>query len=119
VQQTGKVQLISEFINSRELSKFIINKLKLESHPFYEGMPIKELYALITESVEPRVNRSGLLIINSRIGTSYFPSSGDKDIAAKLSADVINAAIEGVDYIFRQKNISKAKRKGNSSKDAW
>jgi tyrosine-protein kinase Etk/Wzc len=111
VQQSGKSQLISEFINSRELSKFIINKLKLQSHPFYKEMKLKELYALVTEMVEPKVNRSGLLTIFSRVGTSYFPTSEDKEEAAKLSADIINAAIEGVDYIFRQKNISKAKRK--------
>jgi uncharacterized protein involved in exopolysaccharide biosynthesis len=111
VQQAGKSQLISEFISSRELSKFIINKLKLQSHPFYKEMKIKELYSLVSESIAPRVNRSGLLTIYSKIGTSYFPTSEDKELAAKLSADIVNAAIDGVDYISRQKNISKAKRK--------
>lgn len=111
VQQSGKSQLISEFINSRELAKYIIKKLKLESHPFYAEVPIKELYVMVSKMVEPQVNRSGLLTVYSRVGTGFFPASGEKQEAAKLSADVINAAIEGVDYLFRQKNISKAKRK--------
>ncbi len=111
MQQSGKSQLISEFLNSRELGKYIVKKLKLNVHPFFKGIPEKELLLLVTEMVEPRVNRSGLLTVYSRIGTGYFPSGEDKEEAAKLSAEIINAAIEGVDYLFRQKNISKAKRK--------
>ncbi len=109
--QSNKTQIISEFVRSRELALYIIKKLDLAGHPFFKDLSGEQLCRTVMKSIDASVNRSGLTAVSSRVKTSYFPSSDDRDLAAKLSADLINTAIEGVDYLFRQKNTSKAKQK--------
>ncbi len=107
----NKVLLLGDFIKSREVAKYISDSLKLRSNPLFKDVEPELLYDIINKSIEIKVNRSGLIMLTAETGTPYFPNGDDMKMAAKLSADIANTAIAGLDYLSRSKSVSKAKRK--------
>ena len=107
----NKVLLLGDFIKSREVAKFISDSLKLKNNPLYKEIEPEALYDMINKSIEIKVNRSGLIMLTAEAATAYFPNENDMRSAAKLSADIANTAISGLDYLSRSKSVSKAKRK--------
>ena len=107
----NKTLLLGDFIKSREVAKYISDTLKLENNPLYKDIEPEILYDMINKSIEIKVNRSGLIMLTAEASTSYFPNSDDMKKASKLSADIANFAISGLDHLSRSKSVSKAKRK--------
>ncbi len=107
----NKTLLLGDFIKSREVAKYISDTLKLENNPLYKDIEPEILYDMINKAIEIKVNRSGLIMLTAEASTSYFPNSDDMKKASKLSADIANFAISGLDHLSRSKSVSKAKRK--------
>lgn len=107
----NKTLLLGDFIKSREVAKFVSDTLKLRSNPIYKDIEPEVLYDMINKSIEIKVNRSGLIMLTAEAATDYFPNSDDMKNASRLSADIANSVISGLDYLSRSKSVSKAKRK--------
>ncbi|MGA2298154.1 MAG: GNVR domain-containing protein [FCB group bacterium] len=111
INQGNKIQLLGEIVKSREVAKYIVDKCKLKNYPQFKNIDDESLYNAIINNIDVQVKRTGLMVISTTMTTGYFPSEKDKNTAAELSALMANTAIEGLDFINRIKNVSKAKRK--------
>ncbi len=107
----NKSLLLTEYLQSRELAKYIYDTLKLKDNPIFKDVILVDAYDMIIETITTKANRSGLVLLRTDVPTGYFPNSKDKENAAQLSADIANKAIEGLDYLTRTKNVSKARQK--------
>jgi uncharacterized protein involved in exopolysaccharide biosynthesis len=107
----NKTLLLGDFLKSREVAKYISDTLKLQNNPFYQFPDPEFLYDFVNKSIEMKIAKSGLIMLSAETSTGYFPSSADAMLAAKTSASIANAAIDGLDKLNRSKNVSKAKRK--------
>ncbi|TAL70666.1 MAG: hypothetical protein EPN82_01715 [Bacteroidetes bacterium] len=111
LSQGNKLELLADITKSREVAKFINQKLNLKSSPIFKGADDEAIVKAIDNILEVRVNRNGLIVVSAVVGTGYFSNSKSKNEAAKLSAQIANAAVEGLDYLNRRKNVSKARKK--------
>lgn len=107
----NKSQILTEYLQSREIAKFIYDSLDLKNNKFFKDELLPDAYEKITKSIASKANRSGLVLLSAEMSTGFFPSSSDKALAAKMSADIANVAIAGLDYITRNKTVSKARNK--------
>lgn len=107
----NKSVILTEYLQSREIAKFIYDSLDFKNNKFFKDLLLTESYELITESITSKANRSGLVLIESEFSTGFFPSAADKQLAAKMSADIANYAIKGLDHLTRTKSVSKARKK--------
>lgn len=107
----NKSQILTEYLQSREIAKFIYDSLVLKNNKFFKDELLPDAYEKITKSIASKANRSGLVLLSVEMSTGFFPSSSDKALAAKMSADIANVAIAGLDYITRNKTVSKARNK--------
>jgi uncharacterized protein involved in exopolysaccharide biosynthesis len=107
----SKLLIYQEILKSRELGKMVADELDLAKKLKVEKENLEDLYYAVLHMMDAELQRSGIIRITSFTSTKYFPSSMDKDEAAKLSADILNSAIGSLDKINREKNTSKAKRK--------
>ncbi len=107
----NKLELLADITKSREVAKYISQKLNLKSTSLFKGSDEEQILKAIDNILDVRVNRNGLIVVNSVVGTPYFSSSKSREDAAKLSAEIANAAVEGLDFINRRKNVSKARKK--------
>ncbi|MBI5324736.1 MAG: hypothetical protein HZB41_05605 [Ignavibacteriae bacterium] len=111
LSQGNKLELLADITKSREVAKYINQKLNLKSSYLFKGADDETIIKAIDNILEVRVNRNGLIVVTSVVGTGYFSSGKSKEEAAKLSAQISNTAVEGLDFVNRRKNVSKAKRK--------
>ncbi|OGU17435.1 MAG: hypothetical protein A2X61_09040 [Ignavibacteria bacterium GWB2_35_12] len=111
LSQGNKLELLADITKSREVAKYISKKLNLKSSSLFKGADEETILKAIDNILDVRVNRNGLIVVNSVVGTPYFSSSKSRVDAAKLSAEIANAAVEGLDFINRRKNVSKARKK--------
>lgn len=108
----NKTLLLSEFLKSREVAKYIAEKHDLYNSPYFEDYNKEALYSFISSLITFKINRSGVIVLMTEFQTGYFPAKEDKDFASKFSAELANTAIEGIDHISREKSVSKARKKG-------
>lgn len=107
----NKALLLTDYLQSREIAKYVYDSLKLKDNKFFKKYDSIAAYYVISSSINSKLNRSGLIWIRSEYKTPYFPNKEEKEFAAKMAADIANKAIEGLDYITRNKSVSKAKQK--------
>ncbi|MFH1049791.1 MAG: Wzz/FepE/Etk N-terminal domain-containing protein [bacterium] len=108
-----KIELYIEMLKSRSVAKYIVEKCELRKIETFKEKNEDILYDMVSSLIESESNRSGLMFVSAKISTPYFPSSKDKTFAAQLSADISNAAVEGLDKVNREKSNLKAKKKKN------
>jgi uncharacterized protein involved in exopolysaccharide biosynthesis len=109
--QVSKTGLFIEYLHSRELADYIIDTLNLIEHPLFKDIPRTALESIIPAIIETNVQRTGIILLEVETGTGIFASAEERSLAAQLSADITNTAIEALDNISRNKTVSKAKRK--------
>lgn len=106
-----KIELYLEMLQSRAVAKHIVKKCNLEHYKNFQFQNKDILYDVVGNLLDVEANRSGLMIVNATISTPYFPNQKDKISAAKLSASIANAAVEGLDLINRHNKNFKAQKK--------
>ena len=108
-----KIELYLEMLKSRSVAKYIVGKCELKNIKAFQQQNENVLYDMVSDLIETESNRSGLMFVTTKIATPYFPSGKDKSSAAELAAKISNAAVEGLDYINREKSNIKARKKKN------
>ncbi|ROL60897.1 hypothetical protein D9V86_08575 [Bacteroidetes/Chlorobi group bacterium ChocPot_Mid] len=106
-----KVDLYIDMLKSRSVAKYITDKCGLRKIKEFKFENDDILYDVVSNMIESEANRSGLLLVYVTVATPYFPSQKDKTFAAKLASDITNAAVEGLDFVNREKSNLKAKKK--------
>ncbi len=110
--KSNKSGVYADILHSRSVADYVNKSLNLKSLPQYKEFD-NDLFLLdyIRKNIDVVVEKqSGIITVYSVAETPYFPSSEDKASAAKMSADIVNAAIEGLDKVLRDKSISSAKQ---------
>jgi len=108
--QQSQSQMFSDVLKSRAIAEFIIDTLNLATHLNYEDMTPLELIVEVQKMLDVHLLRSGLIIISSRVSTSFFPSSKQKDSTALLASRVSEYAVKGLDALVRMRNTSTARK---------
>jgi len=106
-----KIELYLEMLTSRTVARHIVEKCELKKIEDFQIENEDILYDMVRNLLEVESNRSGLMIVTATIPTPYLPNAKDKIFAAELSANISNAAVEGLDFLNREKSISKARKK--------
>lgn len=102
-------KLFSKIINSRTVSDFIIENLNLNKHPYFKEFTNEKFFKFFNESINTEVDKSGIVYISTKISTNFFPGTESVNYAKKLSADITNTAIKGLDKVIRERTVSSAK----------
>ncbi len=108
--KSNQSQVFSEILKSRAAAMYIDDKLKLSERPEFESPAAELRYDMIRSLIEVEVERSGLILVTASAYTPYFAGTSDKDSAAVLSAELSNAAVDGLNEIVTHKNVSTAKQ---------
>lgn len=94
-----------DIIQSRTIADRIAKELDLYSHPRFEELDSIIVQFIIQSTLEADSEMSGMMQINSRVFTEYFPDSDDKEWAKELSAKIANsAAYQLNDYLIEREN---------------
>jgi len=102
-------KLFSKIINSRTVSDYIIENLNLSKHPNFKDFTNEKFFKFFSESISTEVDKSGIIYISTKISTNFFPGKESINNAKKLSADITNTAIKGLDKVIRERTVSSAK----------
>ncbi len=109
--KNDEVQLFLEIIQSRTTAEYIIEDLKLKEDDRFKKMKNLELIKLIQKSLEAELPKTGVIKLYCSAYTDFFPFiSNQKDDAAKLSKDILNSAVAGLDKIIRERSTSTARK---------
>ncbi len=106
-----KLELFSDIIKSREVCKYISDKLHIANSLLFKGLDQEQILKAILNCMDVKVNSNGLIVISTTISTPYFSGEKSREEAARLTAQIANAAVEGLDIVNRDKNVSKARKK--------
>ncbi len=102
----------ADILTSRSVADYVNTNLHLqEIAPYsdFENNTFRLDY--IRENIDVVVEKtSGIISVYSVAETGYFPSTEEKINTAKLSSEIVNSAITGLDNVLRQKSISSAKQ---------
>lgn len=107
--QTNQSMLYADILKSRAVAVYIDNQIGLSKSSELSNANKEMLYDFIRSILEVKIEKSGLVRITATYGTSFFPSSIQQDSAAVIAARITNEAINALDQIIRNKNISSAK----------
>ncbi len=110
--KSNKSGVYADILQSRSVAEHVNQSLNLKSYQPYDDFE-NDLFLLdyLRKNIEVVVEKtSGIISVYSVAETSYFPSEDDKAQAAKMAADIVNAAINGLDKVLREKSISSAKQ---------
>jgi len=110
IGQNDQSKLFAQILASRTVSDFIIEQLKLKELPEFEDMSNDQMYKFIHDAISSETDKSGVIYISVSYNTGFFPNNISKNKAAKLSADIANYAVKGLDKIIRERNVSSARR---------
>lgn len=110
IGQSDQSKVFGEIVKSRTVSEYIIDKLKLKERKPYSEISRDKLVKFVNSSLTVDVDKSGVIFITAESFTNYIPGSDDSKIASKLSADLANAAVEGLDLVIRDRNMSSARQ---------
>lgn len=106
----NKSQVFKDILQSRTVAKYIADKLDLYNDPRFASPSKEMIYDHIRALITIEVDNSGLVTVAATSSTPYFPGRKDMDSAAVISAKIANTAIEGLDFVLREKNVSSSRK---------
>lgn len=109
----AQMQVFSDILKSNNAAIIIGDICKLKEKKHFKELKHEEYLKAIKDMFDNTVEKSGVISINTEMKTGLFPSAEDKAEAAKISADVANAALTALDSIVRNRVVSGAKRSKN------
>lgn len=105
----NKSEVYSNILKSRSVAEFIVKDANLKSYEMFDYDDEYLLLDFVRSLVQVYVDKSGIILLNCNLKTSFFPSTADADTVAFLSAQIINSAIKGLDRVLIDKSLSSAK----------
>lgn len=105
----GKSDVYANIIKSRSVAEFVVEDAELRKYELFQFDNDYLLYDFVRSLVQVYVDKSGIILINCNLKTSYFPSKSDTDTIANLSSQILNSAIKGLDRILIERSLSSAK----------
>ena len=112
----SKSDIYAEILKSRSVAEFVVENAELKKYGMFEqetNASDELLYDQVRDLIQVYVDKSGLILLNCNLATSYFPSSSEKDTVKIIAADILNSAITGLDRVLIDKSISSAKASGD------
>ncbi len=101
----------ADILTSRSVADYVNTNLHLQEIAPYSDFENNTFRLdFIRENIDVVVEKtSGIISVYSVAETGFFPTQEEKIKTAKLSSDLVNSAITGLDSVLRQKSISSAK----------
>lgn len=109
-KSSSQNKVFAEILSSRTNSKYIIDKLRLDTISAYKQMTNEDRISFVMSTMSVVVEKSGMVVITTTIPTNYLPNKENEKFYAKLSAIITNTALEGLDYHVRTKSTSSARK---------
>lgn len=109
-KSSSQNKVFAEILSSRTNSKYIIEKLRLDTISAYKQMTNEDRISFVMSTMSVVVEKSGMVVITTTIPTNYLPNKENEKFYAKLSAIITNTALEGLDYHVRTKSTSSARK---------
>jgi len=113
--RTNASDLYADMLRSRSVRRYVIDELDLLE--VYGLAAMEDTLRAITYALgqlESDVNvitfRNGLIVVQARAHTDYFPNSEMKWVARQRSAAIANAMAAGLEAVNREKNTNQARR---------
>jgi tyrosine-protein kinase Etk/Wzc len=107
----GSLLSMAEILQSRTNADFIIRTCGLDTVPQFRDASPEERRRALLESITVDTKRtSGVLAVSCVLRTSFLPSEWSQKETARLSAQICNAAIAGLDSANRLKTTSTARK---------
>jgi len=110
VSQSDQSKLFGEILYSRTVVDYIIEKMSLRDLPKFKDMAREDLQKFISRSIEVTVDKTGIIYVGSKYDTGYFPSREEMQKAAELSSGMVNYAVEGLDYVIKNRTMTNARK---------
>jgi len=113
--KTSASALYADMLLSRSVRRYVIDKLGLIDVYGLAGLTdtLKaSSYALgqLESDVDVVTFRNGMIVVNARAHTGFFPGPAAKDAARRRSAQIANTMAEGLEAVNREKNTNQARR---------
>jgi tyrosine-protein kinase Etk/Wzc len=103
--------LYSELLISRTNAEYIIRECGLDTIMPFSSMSVSDRVSAVILSLDVDANRqSGIIKVDCSLKTSSYPSSNEISKISELSARICNKAVEGLDFMNREKLISTSRR---------
>jgi len=109
-KSSSQSKVFAEILSSRTNSKYIIDKLRLDTISVYKKMTNEDRISFVMSTMAVVVEKSGMVVITTTIPTNYLPNKQNEKFYANLSALITNTALEGLDYHVRTKSTSTARK---------
>jgi tyrosine-protein kinase Etk/Wzc len=113
--KTNASALYADMLLSRSVRRYVIDKLGLIDIYGLARMTdtLKAVtYALgqLEADIDVATFRNGMIVVNARAHTGFFPGPAAKDAARRRSAQIADAMAEGLEAVNREKNTNQARR---------
>lgn len=103
--------LYAELLVSRANAEYIIREGGLDTTMPFASMSVNDRINAVILSLEIDPNRqSGVTKVECSLKTSRFPSSDEVSTISELTARICNKAVEGLDYMNREKSMSTSRK---------
>lgn len=110
LSENASAETLAKMIASRSVADSLITRFDLMK--LYEMGPRLRPIAIdaVLANLDVSADRQGFITVSFSARTGWFPTSDDEERTRKLVSQVVNAAIELLDQMNREKNIGKARR---------
>lgn len=110
IGQSDQSKVFGEIIKSRTVAEYIIDKMKLKDMKEFKELNNDRLLKFIHSSISVDVDKSGIIYVFAKSSTGFFPGNQDGKKAAEFSSNLANYAVEGLDKVIKDRNMSSARR---------
>ncbi|GAB1372370.1 hypothetical protein MASR1M45_24320 [Candidatus Kapaibacterium sp.] len=110
IGQSDQSKVFGEIIKSRTVAEYIIDKMKLKDMKEFKELNNDRLLKFIHSSISVDVDKSGIIYVFAKSSTGFFPGNQDGKNAAEFSSNLANYAVEGLDKVIKDRNMSSARR---------
>lgn len=106
LSQNNLSSVYGEVLTSNSVLTFIYDSLDLQNQYYFKRLPKEKVLKILKSSINVLISKSGILFVKVKFQTNILPSKNEKKLSAKLSSDIANTAIRGLDYVIRNRNNS-------------
>jgi len=110
LSENSSAETLAKMIASRTVADSLVRRFDLlkvyQIEPSLRALAIEKALS----HMDVTSDRQGFITVSFSVQTPWMASSEDQEGARKLSAAIANAAVEVLDRLNRQKNISRARR---------
>lgn len=105
----NKSVLYGDLFKSKAVSQKVINRLGLDTLKQFEVFNSIELQSIVSNLLEVKVDKSGLIRISCELKTDYLPEENEIEQTKELVKEITNSFAYSLDEVLNEKNSSSAK----------